>query len=79
MLHSILAVLYSHKDSQHALLKGNPGSTACDTASDAAQHFTKHVANNVTKLNSLVLLKMHELKSFHVKLSNHGISSSIAA
>ena len=55
------------------MLKNNPGSTASNTA----QHVTTHLANNVTKMNRLV--KMHELNSFHVKLSEHGISSSIIA
>ena len=75
MPHRIFAVVYCHKGSQHALLKGNPGSTASDTA----QHVTTHVANKVTELNRLVLLKLHELNSFHVKRSKHGISSSITA
>ena len=57
------------------MLKDNPGSTASYTA----QHVTTHLANNVRKMNRLVLLKMHELNSFHVKLSEHGISSSIIA
>ena len=73
--HSIFAVVYCRKDYQHAPLKGNPGSTASDTA----QHVTTHVANKVTELNRLVLLKLHELNSLHVKQSKHGISSSITA